>query len=50
MNFSFYISFINKNYEGDTYFPEVDWDKFRLKWENKTEEVNYTIFERKKPI
>ncbi|MDE5565969.1 MAG: dihydrofolate reductase [Anaeroplasmataceae bacterium] len=45
-----YVSFINKNYDGDTYFPKIDWDKFRLKWENKTEEVQYTIFERKKSV
>ncbi|MDE5868239.1 MAG: dihydrofolate reductase [Anaeroplasmataceae bacterium] len=45
-----YVSFINKNYDGDTYFPKIDWDKFSLKWENKTEEVQYTIFERKKSV
>ncbi len=42
-----YISFIKKNYEGDTYFPPIDFDQFKLTWEKNTDLVRYTLFERK---
>ncbi len=43
-----YISFIQGEYEGDRYFPDIDFDLFELIWQNKTEQVIYTIYERKK--
>ncbi len=42
-----YISFIKGHYEGDTYFPTIDFSSFQLVWNNETELVNYTIYERK---
>lgn len=41
-----YISVVKKNYEGDTYFPEVDFTKFQMIWKEDKEEVIYTLFER----
>ena len=42
-----YISFIQGEHKGDKYFPKINYDEFNLIWENKTEKVRYTIFERK---
>ncbi len=42
-----YISFIKGNYEGDTYFPTIDFSQYQLVWNNETELVNYTVYERK---
>ena len=36
-----YISWVKKEYEGDTYFPEIDFTKFSV-----TDLVLYTIYER----
>ena len=41
-----YISWIQKNYEGDTYFPEFDLAKFKVLQERKTDLVVYSIYER----
>lgn len=41
-----YISFIKGNYEGDKYFPEIDFSNFKLTWDNETELVHYTLYER----
>lgn len=41
-----YISWIKENYVGDTYFPALDFTKFKLSWEKETDLVHYTIYER----
>ena len=41
-----YISFVKGDYEGDVYFPHIDFDKFNLTWEEVSEQVRYTLFER----
>jgi dihydrofolate reductase len=43
-----YISFVKGNHEGDRYFPAIDFSKYNLTWENNTEQVRYTLFERVK--
>ena len=43
-----YISFVKGNHEGDRYFPTIDFSKYNLTWENNTEQVRYTLFERVK--
>ena len=42
-----YISFIQGKHEGDAYFPQIDYSKYNLIFEKKTEQVRYTCFERK---
>ena len=41
-----YISWVKEKYEGDTYFPEIDFSKFRLSSLKETELVDYSIYER----
>ena len=41
-----YISFVKGEYEGDRYFPQIDFSKYNLVWENDTDKVRYTLFER----
>lgn len=41
-----YISFIKGDFEGDKYFPEIDFSKYNLIWDNETEKVHYTLYER----
>ena len=41
-----YISFIKGEHEGNKYFPQIDYSKYNLAWENETELVRYTRFER----
>lgn len=41
-----YVSYINGVHEGDTYMDKIDTNKFRLASSNKTEKVNYCIYER----
>lgn len=41
-----YISFVKGEYEGDRYFPQIDFSKYNLIWENDTDKVRYTLFER----
>ena len=43
-----YISFVKGNYAGDAYFPNIDFDKYKLTWENDTIDVKYTLYERVK--
>lgn len=43
-----YISFIKGTHKGDRYFPEIDFSKFNLEWENNTEKVRYTLYKRVK--
>lgn len=42
-----YISFIKGEYTGNRYFPTFDINEFNLIWEENTEKVRYTLFERK---
>lgn len=41
-----YISYIKGMHEGDTYFPETDFSRFKLIWEEESALVRYTEFER----
>ena len=41
-----YISFVKGNYEGDKYFPQIDYSKYKLIWDNETDLVHYTLYER----
>lgn len=41
-----YISFVKGNYTGDKYFPAIDFSKYKLTWDNETELVHYTLYER----
>ncbi len=41
-----YISFIKGNHEGDRYFPKINFDEYKLIWENVSELVRYTIYEK----
>ena len=43
-----YISFVKGTHEGDRYFPTIDFSKYNLVWENNTDLVRYTIFEKVK--
>lgn len=43
-----YISFIKGSHEGDRYFPQINFDNYKLIWENNTELVRYTLFEKVK--
>ncbi len=43
---SLYISIIKEDYLGDTYFPEIDFSKYKLTWENETSLVHYKKYER----
>ncbi len=43
-----YISFVQGEYEGDIYFPAIDFSQYELVWENITESVRYTQFKRVK--
>ncbi len=41
-----YISFIKGSHEGDRYFPKINFDDYKLIWENVSELVRYTIYEK----
>ena len=41
-----YISFIKGSHEGDRYFPNINFDEYKLIWENVSELVRYTIYEK----
>ena len=43
-----YISYIKGEYEGDRYFPTIDFSKYELVWQNDTKDVLYTVYERVK--
>ncbi|MCR5113969.1 MAG: dihydrofolate reductase [Acholeplasmatales bacterium] len=43
-----YISFVKGTHEGDRYFPTIDYSKYKLAWENESEQVRYTLFEKVK--
>ena len=42
-----YISCIKGDFKGDKYFPTIDYDKYNKIWENETDSVIYTVFERR---
>ncbi len=42
-----YISFIKGTHEGDRYFPKINFDNYNLIWENNSDLVRYTVFEKK---
>ena len=42
-----YISFIKGDFKGDKYFPKIDYEKYDKIWENETDSVIYTVFERR---
>ncbi len=41
-----YISFVKGTHDGDRYFPPIDFSKYKLTWENNTDLVRYTVFEK----
>ena len=41
-----YVSIIKGNYEGDTYFPSVNWQEYHLNSKRETEKVIYNVYER----
>lgn len=43
-----YISFVKGEYKGDRYFPIIDFSKYNRIWENDTDKVLYTIYEKVK--
>ena len=42
-----YISFVKGTHEGDRYFPKINFDDYKLIWENDSDLVRYTVFEKK---
>lgn len=42
-----YITHINKEYEGDTYFPNISYQDFELVSEKKIDELRFCVYERK---
>ena len=43
-----YISFIKGDFEGNKYFPKIDFSNYNLIWSKDTDLVKYTIFEKNK--
>ena len=43
-----FISFVKGKYEGDKYFPSINYDDYKLVWDNETEVVHYTQYQRVK--
>ncbi|MBR6071752.1 MAG: dihydrofolate reductase [Acholeplasmatales bacterium] len=43
-----YISFVKGEYKGDRYFPTIDFNKYNRTWENDTDKVLYTVYEKVK--
>ena len=41
-----YITFINKDHDGDIYFPEIDYSKYKLISKKDLNELSFCIFER----
>ncbi len=42
-----YITHINETYEGDTYFPKVDWNHWQLLEKHTQGVLTYAVYERK---
>ena len=43
-----FISFVKGKYEGDKYFPSINYDDYKLVWDNETEVVHYNQYQRVK--
>ena len=43
-----YISFIKGDFEGNKYFPKIDYSNYNLIWSKDTNLVKYTVFEKNK--
>ena len=43
-----YITHVNKDYEGDVYFPEIDYQHYRVIEENIVDELVFRIYEKVK--
>lgn len=43
-----YITHINKEYKGNVYFPNINYDNYNLISSEKHDELNFCIYERKK--
>ena len=41
-----YITHIDATFEGDTYFPEINWDEWRSIKEKKVQELRFNVYER----
>ena len=41
-----YITHIDATFEGDTYFPEINWDEWRCIKEKKVQELRFNVYER----
>ena len=42
-----YITHIDKEHEGDIYFPQINYSDYKIIKENKVDELNFVIYERK---
>lgn len=42
-----YITHVNKEYEGDVFFPQIDYSQFDLISSNEVGELNFCIYKRK---
>ena len=43
-----YITHVNKDYEGDVYFPEIDYQQYQVIYENIVGELVFRIYEKVK--
>lgn len=43
----FYITFINKEYDGDTFFPQLDFSKLKLISKKDSNELSFHVYQRK---
>lgn len=42
-----YITHINKEYEGNVFFPSIEWDKFKKVSQRDSGELSFCVYERK---
>lgn len=42
----FYLTLVNQNYAGDTYFPKIDWVEWKIISEEKRDKFTLKIFDR----
>ena len=42
-----YITHIDKEYEGDVYFPKINYEDYNIIKQEKVEELNFVVYERK---
>ena len=43
-----YITHVNKDYDGDVFFPEIDFDNYSLTSKKEVGELTFCIYERVK--